>query len=79
MYTAEAWAPKYTPIVLLSFISLDVVLPEDLSVNHKNMNSNIKQLYTEANLVFTDAAFIKVPLEATLLPKKETCLSTGKK
>lgn len=75
-YTVEAWLPKCTPTLGSSFISLDVVLPEDLSVNHKNINCNPQQLHTQANLVFADAAFTKVPLEATLLHKKSNLLIT---
>lgn len=73
-YTVDAWLPKYTPTLGSSVILLDVVLPEGLSVNHKNINCNPKQLYTQANLAFADAAFTKVPLEATLLPKKRDLL-----
>lgn len=31
----------------------------------------LNSFYTQANLVFADAAFTKVPLEATLLPPKK--------
>lgn len=73
-YPVEAWLPQCTPTLGSSFISLDAVLPEDLSVNHKNINCNPKQLYTQANLVFADAAFTEVPLEATFLPQKRDLL-----